>query len=64
MERELVVKSCFLWLIMVVHPLRSIFANMEEPTWKIPTMCYRVGILPLSTPAHGFMLHVTMIIVL
>ncbi|KAL7176059.1 hypothetical protein ACSBR2_029602 [Camellia fascicularis] len=29
MERELVVKSCFLWLIMVVHPLRSIYANME-----------------------------------
>ncbi|KAI8002821.1 LRR receptor kinase SERK2 [Camellia lanceoleosa] len=29
MERELVVKSCFLWLIVVVHPLRSIFANME-----------------------------------
>ncbi|MBA0597941.1 hypothetical protein Golax_003727 [Gossypium laxum] len=30
----------------------------------ILTMYCRVGILPLLTPAHGFTLHVTMIIVL
>lgn len=34
------------------------------PTWMILIMCCRVGILPLSIPARGFMLRATMIIVL